>query len=652
MPNRLTDGARRVTWLAAEESNRMGSAEAGPEHLLLALFLEREGVAAKWLAHEGIPLAKLRDAVEAAVAATTDFSAPDLSAPDFSAPMPRLTAHAECVIDLAAMESEQAHRNYVGTEHLLIALFDPAAGIAAQVLGELGLKQDETRAGLIAFVDNHDPLGQPFREDGWLRIGVRGRKLVKSARIEAARLGALQVGTEHLLLAMALQADGAGASVLRKLGVSGPELARELHGRMAPAAGTEPTVPRLGLRARRALDKAAHDSLQGQVKFVEAEQILLALVQQQDVTTLTALAKFGVTPKMVTSLAARFPRLDGAIAPVWDAFDASARRVILAAREEALTRGAAEVTNRHLLLALCGEEDGGAAQVLRNMSIPLARLRREALGAETSGSVTADAGVPEEPKLGIETKTLLENAADEARQLRHFDIGTEHLLLALVRAETGPETGVLHRLGLVEVSVRKRVVEYWGGEDETPESAGALPAEVDRDWIPKARDLERARDRISEPADIDPASPKLLEWLRFSDSAKSTVLLAQGEAVRLGAGTVETEHLLLGLLLEKSAAIASLLRFLHVDVQDLAQAAEAISRAKIDAGPVVREPKLTPECKRTLELAVDFARVRREPACGPECILLGLLRQERSAAAAILGKYAVDESAVLQVLNS
>ena len=131
------------------------------------------------------------------------------------------------------------------------------------------------------------------------------------------------------------------------------------------------------------------------------------------------------------------------------------------------------VGTEHLLLGLVRENEGVAAQVLQKMGVSLGKVRQE---IEAEVQPGADPG-SSEPKLTPKAKRVLELAADEARRMRHNYIGTEHLLLALLREKDGLAATVLRRLGLNLEKARAQVMEYLGpdapGSNQTPSSQGS-----------------------------------------------------------------------------------------------------------------------------------------------------------------------------------
>ncbi len=123
----------------------------------------------------------------------------------------------------------------------------------------------------------------------------------------------------------------------------------------------------------------------------------------------------------------------------FDKFSERARRVLTLAQEEAQRLNHSYIGTEHILLGLVREEDGVAARVLVNMGVSLSKMRSAVeyvIGTgEKPGSIATG--------LTSRAKRVIELAIDEARQLGHSYIGTEHLLLGLLREGEGVAAGVL-----------------------------------------------------------------------------------------------------------------------------------------------------------------------------------------------------------------
>ena len=125
MFDRFTERVRKVIQLAREEATRFNHDYIGPEHLLLGLVKEGEGIAASALSNLGVDLKSLRLEVEKLV----EQGPATLSVGDIP-----FNPQAKKVLELAVEEARKFNHNYIGTEHLLLGLLREGEGIAAQVL--------------------------------------------------------------------------------------------------------------------------------------------------------------------------------------------------------------------------------------------------------------------------------------------------------------------------------------------------------------------------------------------------------------------------------------------------------------------------------------------------------------------------------------
>jgi len=139
----------------------------------------------------------------------------------------------------------------------------------------------------------------------------------------------------------------------------------------------------------------------------------------------------------------------------FDKFTERARKVLTLAQEEAQRFNHNYIGTEHLLLGLVREGDGVAARVLSNMGVQLPKVRSavEFIIGRGEGAVQSDIG------LTPRAKKVIELAVDEARRLNHHYIGTEHLLLGLVREGEGIAAGVLESLGVNLEKVRTQVMQ-------------------------------------------------------------------------------------------------------------------------------------------------------------------------------------------------
>ncbi|MBC7335989.1 MAG: ATP-dependent Clp protease ATP-binding subunit ClpC, partial [Clostridia bacterium] len=140
-------------------------------------------------------------------------------------------------------------------------------------------------------------------------------------------------------------------------------------------------------------------------------------------------------------------------------FTERAQRVLRLAEEEARNLGHVAVGTEHLLLGLVREGEGIAARALQNLGVDLERVRREVtkLVGRTAGPS------PTQVSLTPRAKKVLELANDEARRQGVNYVGTEHILLGLIREGEGIAAHVLANLGVSADKVRQQVAVLLGG---------------------------------------------------------------------------------------------------------------------------------------------------------------------------------------------
>ncbi|MEP0766500.1 MAG: ATP-dependent Clp protease ATP-binding subunit [Fimbriimonadia bacterium] len=139
---------------------------------------------------------------------------------------------------------------------------------------------------------------------------------------------------------------------------------------------------------------------------------------------------------------------------MWQRFTERARKVVFFAQEEAQRFGEGYVSTEHLLLGLVREADSVAARVLDRMGISLSRLRTEIERQLPRGESRS----AQEMQLTPRAKRVIDLAYDEARQLNNNYIGTEHLLLGLIREGEGLAARVLSKLNVDLEKTRREVM--------------------------------------------------------------------------------------------------------------------------------------------------------------------------------------------------
>jgi ornithine carbamoyltransferase len=165
---------------------------------------------------------------------------------------------------------------------------------------------------------------------------------------------------------------------------------------------------------------------------------------------------------------------------MWQRFTERARRIVFFAQEEAMRLGEQYVSTEHLLLGMLRENDSAAARVLDRMGVSLGGIRSEI----ERQVVPRDGQVSSEMKLTPRGKRVIDLAYDEARQLSNNYIGTEHLLLGLIREGEGLAGRVLVKLGADLERTRREVRQRQDGDTSADESASLHTLDSS---VPKAK---------------------------------------------------------------------------------------------------------------------------------------------------------------------
>ncbi len=158
---------------------------------------------------------------------------------------------------------------------------------------------------------------------------------------------------------------------------------------------------------------------------------------------------------------------------MFDRFTERARKVIILAKEEAKRFNHDYIGTEHILLGLIKEGESVAAAVLQNLGLSLDTIRLEVEKLVQFGPSTVVSGdIPFTPK----AKKVIELAMDEARRLGHNYIGTEHLLLGLIKEGEGVASHVLMNVGLDLNKVRAEVIKLLGSTTPSNEPGSPPPS--------------------------------------------------------------------------------------------------------------------------------------------------------------------------------
>ena len=155
MFEKFTEGAIKVIMLSQEEARRMGHNFVGTEQLLLGVIGQRQGLGGKALSSVGITLKKARREVEDYIGRGTGFISSEIP----------FTPRAKRVLEMAVQEGKDIGQNYVGTEHILLALIAEEDGIAVRTIQKLDVDVLRLRSKTLHLIkDNQEEILRPFSE--------------------------------------------------------------------------------------------------------------------------------------------------------------------------------------------------------------------------------------------------------------------------------------------------------------------------------------------------------------------------------------------------------------------------------------------------------------------------------------------------------
>jgi ATP-dependent Clp protease ATP-binding subunit ClpC len=209
---------------------------------------------------------------------------------------------------------------------------------------------------------------------------------------------------------------------------------------------------------------------------------------------------------------------------VFERFTDRARRVLTFAQEEARLLNHSFIGTEHILLGVLREGDGLGAQALRELGISLEAAREEVASVVGVAGTAPSGSPPFTPR----AKKVLELSLREALQMNHSYIGTEHILLGLVREGEGVAATVLINLGVGLGRVRQEVIRMMSGGQEVASrvlganepGASREQAPVPEPCCPRCRadigDAARLRRVVvpSDDADAEPVSMTVVYCVR------------------------------------------------------------------------------------------------------------------------------------------
>jgi ATP-dependent Clp protease ATP-binding subunit ClpA len=320
----------------------------------------------------------------------------------------------------------------------------------------------------------------------------RAQQVMDLARMEAERLNHNYVGSEHLLLGFIKLGEGGAVDVLRKSGLDLETIRLQVEkllgaGGDTKDAGDIPYTPRL----KKVLALAGKEAKSLGSPHVGTEHMLLGLLCEGEGLAVHALKILGVNIGLLRN--EMRTNLDSNFTPA--AKDNArreptprAQRALVLARMEADRFKHAYVGTAHLLLGLITLGQGVAIDVLRTMRVDLDAVRI---------AVEKQAGRAPRPRTAKllytpRVEKVLSHAGKEAKSLKHSYVGTEHILLGILRVGEGVAARVLKDLGVEIERTRNEILKQLdpnltpGAENRLRQRA-ATPGWLDNWWPPWKR---------------------------------------------------------------------------------------------------------------------------------------------------------------------
>jgi ATP-dependent Clp protease ATP-binding subunit ClpA len=229
---------------------------------------------------------------------------------------------------------------------------------------------------------------------------------------------------------------------------------------------------------------------------------------------------------------------------MFERFTDRARRVVVLAQEEARLLNHDYIGTEHILLGLIHEGDGVAATTLESLGIKLDSVRSQIEEIVGHGKSPPTGHIPFTPR----AKRVLELSLRESLELGHRYIGTEHILLGLIREGDGVAAQVLHKLGADLDRVREQVLALMGGAEASP---------------PEGRRF----------------------FGLLSESAESLMKVARGSAADLAHGAIEPVDILLALIATDDDRVRELLATWGIDLKAVRRRIEELGAEEEGADP-------------------------------------------------------------------
>jgi ATP-dependent Clp protease ATP-binding subunit ClpA len=301
---------------------------------------------------------------------------------------------------------------------------------------------------------------------------------------------------------------------------------------------------------------------------------------------------------------------------MFERFTDRARRIVVLAQEESRALDHNYIGTEHILLGLLRVGEGPAHQALAAAGVQLDAARAKVLEYVGRGEGPPGAHIPFTPR----AKKVLELSLREALQLGDNFIGTEHILLGLLREGEGMACQIMVELGAGLSAVQARLMTILGRSGSTPPELTRL-RRAGRVWQSLTAPLRGG------PAPPGPGRDQAPVLRRFSPAAWRVTLLAQSEALRLGGSAAGEEHLILGLLAEEGRGARALAAAARITPEEARARIDTLLGPPPAAEPRPVEPSFSPSGLDVIEFSLVEALARGRNGIDTDDLLLGVVRQ-------------------------
>lgn len=301
------------------------------------------------------------------------------------------------------------------------------------------------------------------------------RKVLQMAREEAASLGQPYVGTEHVLLGMIRDDECVATAVLKALEVDLGHIRQKIEDTVRQRGKGGRAMRRGDLdlpytsRAKKVLELAMMEARELNYRNIDTGILFLGLLREEKGIAAQVLTDAGVTLERARAEALRLAEREPLSKPEAATsragrynFTDRVRQILQLAREEAARLGHEYVGTEHILLGLVREGEGVAAAVLTNLNVDLEAIALVIENRVVKGKGGRAPG-PDFPYT-VSAKRVLELAMTETHDLNHSYVGSEHLLLGLLREGKGLAAEVLTDAGVTLEQARAETLRLLGSE--------------------------------------------------------------------------------------------------------------------------------------------------------------------------------------------